>query len=162
MRNRIVSGMSEAVIVVESDVDGGAMITARFAGEQGRLLFAVPGRIDQPSSAGCHQLIRDGATLLTGVDDVLSELNYLQGLRPSAVAAAPGQPSLLEQLQGGLSEAERRVIECFRGGGILGIDQLAAHTGLPAPEISATLMLLELKKLVSKRADGTFEPRSPA
>lgn len=162
MRNRIVSGMSEAVIVVESDVDGGAMITARFAGEQGRLLFAVPGRIDQPSSAGCHQLIRDGATLLTGVDDVLSELNYLQGLRPAAVAVAPGQPSLLEQLQGGLSETERRVIECFRGGSILGIDQLTAHTGLTAPEISATLMLLELKKLVSKRADGTFEPRSPA
>ena len=65
MRNRIVAGMSEAVVVIESDVDGGAMITARFAGEQGRLIFAMPGRIDQNTSAGCHQLIRDGATLLT-------------------------------------------------------------------------------------------------
>jgi DNA processing protein len=70
MRNRIVAGMSEAVVVIESDVDGGAMITARFAGEQGRLIFAVPGRIDQSTSAGCHQLIRDGATLMTGVDDL--------------------------------------------------------------------------------------------
>ncbi|MES1166931.1 MAG: DNA-processing protein DprA, partial [Pseudomonadota bacterium] len=68
MRNRIVAGICEAVVVVESDVSGGAMITARFAGEQGRQLFAVPGRIDQNSSAGCHQPIRDGATLLTGVD----------------------------------------------------------------------------------------------
>jgi DNA processing protein len=84
MRNRIVAGMCRAVIVVESDVSGGSMITARFAGEQGRLIFAVPGRIDQPSSAGCHQLIRDGATLLTSVDDVLSELNYLEGFGPAA------------------------------------------------------------------------------
>src|SRR6185312_1117678 len=59
MRNRVVAGMCEA------------MITARFAGEMGRLLYAVPGRIDQPTSAGCHQLIRDGATLLTSVDDIL-------------------------------------------------------------------------------------------
>ncbi len=62
LRNRIVSGMAAAVVVVESAVDGGAMITARFAGEQGRTVFAVPGRIDQSTSAGCHQLIRDGAT----------------------------------------------------------------------------------------------------
>ena len=64
MRNRVVSGICEGVVVVESDTQGGAMITARFAGEQGRLIFAVPGRIDQPTSQGCHQLIRDGATLL--------------------------------------------------------------------------------------------------
>ena len=82
MRNRVVAGISEAVVVVESDVQGGAMITARFAGEQGRLIYAVPGRIDQPTSHGCHQLIRDGATLFTGIDDILNELNYLDGLRP--------------------------------------------------------------------------------
>lgn len=161
MRNRIVSGMSEAIIVVESDVDGGAMITAKFAGEQGRLLFAVPGRIDQPSSAGCHQLIRDGATLLTSIDDLLSELNYLEGFRPAAIAAkSPEQPSLLEQLGGELSPAERAILDCLRGGAQLGIDSLATQTQLSAPEISAALMMLELKKLVSKRADGTFEARS--
>jgi DNA processing protein len=159
MRNRIVSGMSEAVVVVESDVDGGAMITARFAGEQGRLIFAVPGRIDQPSSAGCHQLIRDGATLLTGVDDILNELNYLDGLRPAGIPPkGEGQPSLLEQLQG-FGPAESKLVECFRGGGIQGVDALAALTGLASPEVSAALMMLELKKLVTKRADGTFEAR---
>ncbi|HYC73201.1 MAG TPA: DNA-processing protein DprA [Opitutaceae bacterium] len=163
MRNRIVSGMSEAVVVVESGVSGGAMITARFAGEQGRLLFAVPGRIDQPSSAGCHQLIRDGATLLTGVDDLLSELNYLSGLRPRPIPPKPGEAEdSTDQppLPAGLSEAEARVLECFRGGGQLGIDQLAAETKMSAPEISAALMGLELKRAVAKRADGTFEMRT--
>ncbi len=156
MRNRIVSGMCEAVVVVESDVSGGAMITARFAGEQGRLIYAVPGRIDQPSSAGCHQLIRDGATLFTGVDDILNELNYLDGLRPRAIETA-GQPRLLEQLMPQLSPAEQKVVAAFAGGEILGIDALAAATGLAAPEVSVALMGLELKKLVRKRADGSFE-----
>jgi DNA processing protein len=82
MRSRLVSGICEAVVVVESDLRGGAMTTARFAGEQGRLLFAVPGRIDQSTSSGCHQLIRDGATLLTRVDDILQEIQYLGGRRP--------------------------------------------------------------------------------
>lgn len=159
MRNRVVSGICEAVVIVESDVAGGAMITARFAGEQGRLIYAVPGRIDQPSSAGCHQLIRDGATLFTSVDDILDELNYLDGLRPQAITTE-GQPKLLEQLMPQLDAAEQRLITAFAGGAILSIDALTAATGLSSPEVSAALMGLELKKLVQKRADGTFEARS--
>ena len=159
MRNRVVAGICEATVVVESDVQGGAMITARFAGEQGRLIYAVPGRIDQPSSAGCHQLIRDGATLFTGVDDILNELNYLDGLRPQAITTE-GQPGLLEQLMPQLDATEQRVIAAFRGGALLGIDALTAATGLTSPAVSAALMGLELKRLVSKRADGTFEARS--
>lgn len=160
MRNRIISGVSQAVIVVESDASGGAMITARFAGEQGRLIFAVPGRIDQPTSRGCHQLIRDGATLLTGVDDVLAELSYLGGLRPSAIPTGDETPSVLEQVCTQLEGTERTVFECFRGGAILGSDAVVVATGLPAAEVSATLLMLELKKRVQKRADGTFETRS--
>ena len=156
MRNRIVSGICEAVVVVESDVDGGAMITARFAGEHGKLIFAVPGRIDQPSSRGCHQLIRDGATLLTGVEDILAELNYLDGLRPAPVPAGKTDAATT----GGLSEAEQRVFECFRGGSVLNIDTLVGLTQLPAHELGAMLMLLELKRLVVKRVDGAFEARS--
>jgi DNA processing protein len=159
MRNRIVSGICEGVVVVESDVSGGAMITARFAGEQGRLIFAVPGRIDQPTSAGCHQLIRDGATLLTGVDDILSELNYLDGLRPQAIETE-GEQSVLEQLLPQLGESERQVFECLRDGALLGVDALVAATGLSAPEVSSALMMLELKKLATKRADGSFEAKS--
>lgn len=157
MRNRIVAGMCEAVVVVESDVAGGSMITARFAGEQGRLIFAVPGRIDQASSAGCHQLIRDGATLLTSVDDILSEMNYLDGMRPAAIP---------EKTEGGrelaasnLTDGERAVLGVFAGGAMLGVDGVAEATSLGVADVSATLMMLELKRLVVKRADGAFEAR---
>jgi DNA processing protein len=157
MRNRIVAGMSEAVVVVESDVSGGAMITARFAGEQGRQLFAVPGRIDQSTSAGCHQLIRDGATLLTSVDDILSELNYLEGFHPTAISEKPAQAAAGRPAN--LTDEEAKVFECFRGGAMLGPDALAMQTGFGAARLSATLMMLELKRLIAKRADGTFEAR---
>ena len=158
MRNRIVAGLSAGVIVVESDVAGGSMITARFAGEQGRLIFAVPGRIDQATSAGCHQLIRDGATLLTSVDDLLSELNYLGGMRPGAIPPKAGDVSAAGAAN--LSEAEARVYAAFAGGALNTPDAVAAATGLGAGEISAALMMLELKRLIAKRADGTFEARA--
>ena len=157
MRNRIVAGMCDATIVVESDVDGGAMITARFAGEHGRLIFAVPGRIDQNTSAGCHQLIRDGATLMTSVDDLLGELNYLDGLRPQPISAKPAEVAAGRPLN--LNADEARVFECFRGGAILSPDALAQQTGLDAAQLSSTLMMLELKRLVAKRLDGAFEAR---
>ena len=156
MRNRIVAGMCEATVVIESDVDGGAMITARFAGEQGRLLFAVPGRIDQPTSAGCHQLIRDGATLLTSVDDLLGELNYLDGLRPAAIPEKPGTPVGTPP---NLTADEARIFGCFAGGAQLTPDTLAELTGLSSAQLSAGLMMLELKRAVAKRADGAFEAR---
>lgn len=168
MRNRIVAGMSRAIIVVESDVSGGSMITAKFAGEQGRLVFAVPGRIDQPSSAGCHQLIRDGATLLTSVDDVLSELNYLEGFGPAGVSAIPDKEnggggsraaSSVAPAVANLTADEAKVLACFAGGAILSPDALVGASGLPSHTLSATLMMLELKRLVAKRADGSFEAR---
>ena len=156
MRNRIVSGLCAAIVVVESDVDGGSMITAKFAGEQGRIVFAVPGRIDQPTSAGCHQLIRDGAILCTGIDDILAELQSLPGLHPAArigsgAAAAKPVPEL--------TEAEAKVHAVFAGGEILGLEALGEKTGLAYAELAPALMMLELKKLVSKRIDGTYEAR---
>ncbi|EIP96770.1 DNA protecting protein DprA [Opitutaceae bacterium TAV1] len=186
MRNRIVAGMCSAIVVVESDVSGGSMITARFAGEQGRLVFAVPGRIDQASSAGCHQLIRDGATLLTSVDDILAEINYLDGLRPQPI---PGKPAAAPDPRGGngdgneagrsapapasapaaspspslfsgnLTGDEQRILACFAGGAMPGVDALVAQTGLAAHQVSAALMMLELKRVIARRADGTFEAR---
>lgn len=159
MRNRIVSGMSEGVIVVETDVSGGSMITAKFAGEQGRLLFAVPGRIDQPSSAGCHQLIRDGAILLTTVDDLLSELNYLDGLRPAPIASRSGGGDPSGTTLEGLADDERKVLGAFSGGSILSLDELTTLTRQSPAELSATLMMLEIKRRVAKRSDGRFEAR---
>lgn len=157
MRNRIVAGICDAVVVVESDVSGGSMITARFAGEQGRLIFAVPGRIDQATSAGCHQLIRDGATLLTGVDDILNELSYLDGLRPAAIPEKTTGGTALAASN--LTAEEAQVYVCFAGGALVSLDAVSGRTGLPTSQLSATLMMLELKRLIVKRADGTFEAR---
>jgi DNA processing protein len=157
MRNRVVAGMCQGVIVIESAVSGGSMITARFAGEQGRTLMAVPGRIDQASSGGCHQLIRDGAIMVTSVDDILEELRY-QRMQFSATEpeldlddAALAPPSL--------SAAEQAVLDCFVGGEMASPDSLAERLARPIAEISGVLMGLELKRLVGKRADGRFEAR---
>lgn len=158
MRNRVVAGMCEAIVVVETDVAGGSMITAKFAGEQGRLIFAVPGRIDQATSQGCHQLIRDGATLLMSVDDILSELNYLDGLRPQPIPTKGGDLNE-DAAPTNLTESEAAVLEQFRGGAIVTLDAIAAQTGRSISELSATLMMLELKRLVGKRSDGAFEAR---
>jgi DNA processing protein len=150
MRNRVVAGISEAVIVVESDESGGSMITARFAGEQGRLVFAVPGRIDQASSRGCHQLLRDGAILCRGAEDVMEELNYLQGLRP---VQTPGAPPALPDLAPG----EAAVMAHFGNGETLSLDRLSERTGKKPHELAPLLMMLELKRVVVKKVDGTYE-----
>src|SRR5690625_2596634 len=154
MRNRIVAGMSEALIVVESDVNGGSMITARFAGEQGRIVFAVPGRVDQPSSAGCHQLIRDGAILCRNAEDILDELNYLQGMCPLPLPFFEEEE--IEPPQN-LSEEEAALLRHFSNGEVLTIDRLAELTDRPSYELSPILLMLELKRVIAKRVDGAFE-----
>jgi len=154
MRNRVVAGICEAVIVVESDVAGGSMITARFAGEQGRTVLAVPGRIDQASSAGCHQLIRDGAIMVTSVDDVLEELRY----RRPREQELPLEETVADRHEG-LSDSERAILDCFSGGGLLTPDGIAEILERPFSEVAAELMGLELKRKLVKRADGRFEAR---
>ncbi len=155
MRNRVVSGMCEAVIVIESDQAGGSMITARFAGEQGRQVMAVPGRIDQAGSAGCHQLIRDGATMVTSVDDILEELRYERTVQTEAdLTPAVGGSAGVE-----LDGPEQRILDLLSGGERLGVDQLAKLMDASAAELSALLMGLEIKRLVVKRADGCFEAK---
>jgi DNA processing protein len=157
MRNRVVAGMCQGVIVIESAVSGGSMITARFAGEQGRTLMAVPGRIDQASSGGCHQLIRDGAIMVTSVDDILEELRYKRTQFPAEEPEFNmGEP---ESMQSSVSGAEQAVLDCFVGGEIASPDALAERLKRPIAEISGILMGLELKRLVGKRADGRFEAR---
>ncbi len=156
-RNRVVAGLCDAIVVVESDARGGSMITARFAGENGRMVFAVPGRVDQPASRGCHQLIRDGATLLTGVDDLVQELRYMQldlklGDRPEA-----GERD--DRSLGSCSAEERRILEHLDNGEVRNPDELARESGLPLYAVSASLVMLELKRLVVKRADGAYQSR---
>jgi len=162
MRNRLVSGMSQAVIVVESDFSGGSLITARMAVEQNRHVFAVPGRIDQASSRGCHQLIRDGsAALFSTVDDFLQELTYGRHQQCElALHEREHRETTADPHRGwkeGLEHDEQIVYGCFLDGSILNLDQVLEQTTLPIQAVSATLLMLELKKKIAKRVDGTFE-----
>jgi len=150
-RNRIVAGLCEVTVVVESDVDGGSMITADFACDQGRTVCAVPGRIDQPTSAGCHQLIREGATLVTSVDDILSELGF-----PLPLLAA-SQLRLGKRRAEAHSPAEAAVVKALRGGEQLTLDGLAERTRIAVDQLAPAIVLLELRGEVTKRADGRFE-----
>lgn len=158
MRNRVVAGMSQGVIVIESDAAGGSMITARFAGEQGRTLMAVPGRIDQASSVGCHQLIRDGAIMVTSVDDILEELRYArpQNLEMDFEAVPDSAPSTPKT---DLSTEEQKILDCFAGGEVASLDALSERLQMNSGQLSAIMMALELKRMVAKRPDGRFEAR---
>jgi DNA processing protein len=151
MRSRVVSGMCEAVVVVESDMWGGAMTTAKYAGEQGRLIFAVPGRIDQSTSSGSNQLIKDGATLLTKVEDILQEIQYLGGLRPAPIGEGKGA-----QPQNELGENEARILYHLRGSASQTPGDLSAQTGLAPAAVSRALELLEARGYVARGADGSY------
>lgn len=135
-RNRIISGLSLGVVVVEAGERSGATITARFATEQGRDVFAVPGNINSPASKGTNRLIQQGAKLITKVDDVLEELNLAMVLEHSAVQRAlpetPEEASLFEHLSGQPVH----------------VDDLSRASGLPSHVVSSTLTLMELKGVV--------------
>lgn len=159
MRNRLIAGLGRATIIVESDVNGGSMITARQAVDHGREVFAVPGRIDQVSSRGCHKLIREGeAKLLTGIEDILEEWKFTGQLDikvDQSPLATPDSTGILA----GLGGDAQRIFALLQGGKAAFPDELATQTELPSARISATLLMLELKRLVVKRADGRFEAR---
>ncbi len=161
MRNRLISGMCQVVVVVESDLKGGSMITARFAGEQGRLIFAVPGRIDQSASRGCNRLIRDGATLFSSIEDLIDELRYTGqmqlGLESVAAGIGVKEPLTGKFPSGNLSESEKTIAQCFADGAILYPDTVGEITKLPLNEVTAGLMMLELNRILRKRADGSYE-----
>lgn len=140
MRNRIVSGMTMGTLVVEAGVSSGALITANFALDQGRQVFAVPGRVDSPHSQGCHKLIQNGAKLVQCVEDVLEEFEYLIPSRtsPDAATEAPAVK---------LTDTEDLVFSKV-GMDETPIDAITVECDLPPSVVSATLMVLEMKRVV--------------
>ncbi len=146
-RNRIISGLSLGVIIVEAAERSGALITARHAMEQGREVFAVPGRVDQRSARGCHRLIRDGAKLVESADDVLEELGPLVEAAPMADGSVIHHPAELA-----LNDLERQVLGAI-GTDATPIDQVAQSTGLPIHRVLSTVSVLEMRRLL-RRASG--------
>jgi DNA processing protein len=171
-RNRIISGLSLGVLVIEAGLRSGTLITARLAGTQGREVFALPGSIHNPLAKGCHRLIRDGARLVESVADVLQELAPLAGqlaerLRGELSNAGPAQSG--PQEAAGTAALElgrmgpqlerdpdyRRLWSCL-GFDPSPVDRLVEQSGLTARAVSAMLLMLELRGLVEAHPGGAF------
>ncbi len=154
-RNRIISGLSLGILVVEAATRSGALITARLAVEEHhRELMAVPGRVDASSSAGCHKIIREGwATLVTSPADVLDALGEAgQMLKAGLRQEQPGDDQVSPR-DIGLTDPQRQIVEALNGPSSL--DQLVAWTGMPIQKVQAELTMLEVRGAV-RRQSGLF------
>ena len=144
-RNRIISGWCQGVCVVEAPADSGALITAEFAMEQGRDVFAVPGPVTDPRSRGAHALIRDGACLVEDAADILGALGVLTATADPQLTLP--DPSLTE---------DEQALQRLLGPQPRAVDDMIAESGIPAARVSAALMLLELKGLARKVTGTTY------
>ncbi len=147
MRNRIVAAWSQAVLVVECSEWSGARITANLAGEMGKTIYAVPGQIDRPTSAGCNAMIREGAILVTSGHDILDDMATLP-LEPSdAVESSANQPEM--------NHVEQAICSALENGPLL-LDELLEITKFSLPEVNATLLKLEIMGKVQRLAGSRF------
>ncbi|MBT8040771.1 MAG: DNA-processing protein DprA [Gammaproteobacteria bacterium] len=176
-RNRIISGLSMGVLVIEAGLRSGTLITARLAGEQGREIFALPGSIHNPMAKGCHRLIRDGARLVENVSEILQELAALAGRMavdlqqrnvddaPQGLESDAGHPKLEDSARGAADGLERAPWEsdpdylalwdCL-GYDPRPVDAVIEKCGLTARAVSAMLLMLELRGMVEAHPGGAY------
>ncbi|VAW87466.1 Rossmann fold nucleotide-binding protein Smf possibly involved in DNA uptake [hydrothermal vent metagenome] len=150
-RNRIISGLSLGVLVVEAGLASGSLISARLATEQGREVFAIPGSIHNPLSKGCHRLLRDGATLVESLSDILQEVSVQLSPFISPQAELPGSDSKVV-----LGEALELLLKNI-GNDPVSVDELIVRCGLTAEQISSMLIQLELNDLVASSAGRYYK-----
>jgi DNA processing protein len=152
IRNRIVAGMTLGTVVVEAGLSSGALITSNFATDYGRQVFAVPGRIDSPRSKGCHELIKKGAKLCEGAEDILSEFEYL--FPTTNRPPSPNETGVLPAIA--LSDSEQKAFEVLRKDDEISIDDVIRQSGLPSSVVSVALLSLEMKRLVKQLPGKMF------
>ncbi len=146
-RNRLVSGLSRGVLIVEATLSSGSLITARRAAEQGREVFAIPGSIHSPFSKGGHRLIREGAKLVETAQDILDELSVVAA--PTKEGVAPRQREI--------TDADARAVVRALGYDPADVDTLAARTALSASTVIAALTSLELDRHVASLPGGLWQ-----
>ncbi len=143
-RNRLISGLSLAVIVVEAADRSGSLITAGHAADQGRDVFAVPGPINSRMSRGANRLIRDGAILIRDVDDIIEHLGPLAGVLPMTEGKAIHHPAELK-----LNEIETQVLQAISPTA-MDIDEVIVKSGVPVARVLSTLTVLEMRGLIAR------------
>lgn len=151
-RNRIVSGVSEGVLVIESGAVGGSLITARMAAEQGKPVYVVPGRIDSPESAGCHALLRDGAQLVTSVADILEDTDAL----PNGFSSSR-ERTHSSGLLPPTEQPAARVWAYLSDHASSTLETLVTELGVSVATMGTTLIQMEVDGYVTKRLDGHYE-----
>ena len=152
-RNRIVAGLADATIIVESATKGGSLITAAIAQDYNRSVFAFPGAVGAPYSEGCNRLIRDnGAALITSASDFVEAMGWQTETQVQQAKEVGIQRTLFPNL----SDEEQRVVRQLEQSGDLHLNQLAVMTGIPMGKLTAMLFSLEMKGVVRPLAGGTY------
>jgi DNA processing protein len=155
-RNRIISGLCRAVVIVEAADRSGALITASHAAEQGRTVLAVPGPVDAPASGGTNELLRKGAVPCRSVEDILEELHGVSAVAQMQKAAAAPAPAAPAGPPPGLDETQRRLWEALAEGP-RHLDELVQRLGLAVPQVTTALLMLEMRKAARRLPGNRYE-----
>lgn len=145
-RNRMISGLSAGVLVVEATTKSGSLITARFAAEQGREVFAIPGSIHNPKARGCHQLLREGAALVETAEDILREVKVWSSSLPSPTIPVKASPVQLDNEQ-------QKLVNCLDDA-VTSLDLLVIRSGYSASSVVSVMTQLELEGVVQRAPGG--------